>query len=86
MAHSMKCGGCGRETSCLFGAQFRNGDERVIVCAECWDSGKRCFFGENRLVVSDTAPEGYKEARLYWDEGCVITGGSIPICYPRTEQ
>lgn len=86
MAHSMKCGGCGRETSCLFGAQFRNGDERVIICSRCWDSGKMCFFGPGGLVVSDTEPPGYQVASLYWDEASAVTGGIVPVCYPRTEQ
>lgn len=86
MALALPCKGCGKTTSCIFAAQFCNGDEHVIVCIECWDAGKRCFMGPNGLVVSHEMPPKYKEAALYWDEGGYVTGGNLPITYPSTKQ
>lgn len=81
----MACG-CGKTTSCIYAAQFRNGSEHLIICNECWTDGKRCFFGPNGLVVSKEIPPFHKEAALYWDEGGFVTGGEMPVTYPSVEQ
>lgn len=82
MAMATECAGCGVVTSWICAAQFCSGEEHLIICWDCWQSGKRCFFGPGGLIVSDTAPSGYREADLYWDEGCYVTGGTKEIHYP----
>ena len=88
MALSVPCGGCSLETSCICAAQFYNGREQfVVICKDCWDAGKRCYFGTEGLIVANQPPnEEYREAALYWDEGGYVTGGLLPISYPSQEQ
>lgn len=69
------CGACGKPTGWLFGAQFSNKEQHVIICSDCWDKGQRCWFDGNKLIVSDKQPEKCKQAVLYWDEGLFTTKG-----------
>jgi hypothetical protein len=86
----VKCGGCGRSTTCLFAAQYENEPhDAAYICRECYAAGKRCWVLQSgELVVSGERPEQSRPAVLYWDEGGYATGeaGTLPRTYPRTVQ
>jgi hypothetical protein len=89
MAMASKCGGCGDVVSHIFAAQFCNSPmgQEVIVCYSCWMAGVRCYYGPGGLVVAKEPPtQDHKLAELYWDEGGHVTGGKIPVVYPRRTQ
>lgn len=88
MARIGVCGGCDNSVSFLSAAQFSDWPNEVkLICHECWGRGIRCYYGPKGLVVSSNKPsEEYTEAKLYWDEGGHVTGGSIPVFYPNTKQ
>lgn len=69
------CGACGKQTGWVFGAQFSNKNQHVIICMDCWENGQRCWFDGNNLIVSDKQPENCRQAVLYWDEGLFTTKG-----------
>lgn len=69
------CGSCKKSTGWIFGAQFSNNNQHVIICFDCWNKGQRCWFDGSKLIVSNKQPENCKKAVLYWDEGLFTTGG-----------
>jgi hypothetical protein len=85
MAMSLPCDGCGRITSCIVAAQYCHKDQCIIICSNCFNSGVRCWFSDDRLTVGEEKPIGSKEAVLYWDEGSYVTGGG-PVTYPSRNQ
>ena len=81
MAMAAKCSGCGCTVSCIFAAQYeaktiaQAHGIHVVLCKSCWDYGIRMWVNDTYdYCIGTTAPEGFREASLYWDEGGLVTG------------
>ena len=86
MACADKCGGCGQLTSYLFAAQYVHNIDTQIICGDCYKNGYRCYFvNDCYLLVSNKQPDNSVLAKLYWDEGGLVTDGDC-VCYPIQNQ
>lgn len=92
----VKCNGCKKDTTCLFVAQYRNGENHsAFICENCYKNGMRCWVhSDGSLSVSKEKPDDSRQAVLYWDEGLYTTqevdlaktpDGEI-VTYPSTHQ